>query len=286
MRSARSLAAALTILLTLVSCADDDSRVGDPAVPSPTPAPSSTPANDDTQGDEAVATRFVDGDSMEVEIDGRSIEVRLLGINAPELSDCQGPAARAALAELVGDAPVELVGEELDRYGRLLADVVAGGVDVNAEMVSSGWALAIHGSGDRHLPSAAGAAAAGRGLWNPTAGSCVAPPGSMAVVDAVANPPGPDDQNMNEELVVLANTGTTTVDLRGWILRDESTGNRLVMSSLLVAPGERVRVRTGCGTDTRTDVHWCSDGPVWSNGGDTVLLLGPGGSYAAHLLVG
>ena len=40
------------------------------------------------------------------------------------------------------------------------------------------------------------------------------------------------------------------------------------------------RVRRG---HAPTEVFWCSDGPVWNNGGDTALLLDPAGNVAGRL---
>jgi micrococcal nuclease len=228
---------------------------------------------------------IVDGDSLRVEIDGEIVSVRLLGINAPELDDCQGRAAQEALVDIVGDSAVEVSGQDLDRFGRLLGEVRVRDTDVNAEMVRQGWALAIHGSGDRLLRAAAQAASAGLGLWDPTAGDCHQPEGQIEVVKADINPDGPDDEHLNQELVVLANVGESAVDLENWILRDESTGNRLVLPAHELGAGIELTVHTGCGAATATDIYWCSDNPVWSNGGDTVFILGPGGAYVDHLVV-
>ena len=49
-------------------------------------------------------------------------------------------------------------------------------------------------------------------------------------------------------------------------------------------PGERIRLRTGCGADTETDVYWCSPAGVWSNRGETVLLLSPTGAIAGKVM--
>lgn len=241
-------------------------------------------ASEDTQSVSPLL-EIIDGDSLRVEIDGEVVNVRLVGINAPELNDCQGRAAQEALVDIVGDSAVEVSGQDLDRYGRLLGEVRVRDTDVNGEMVRQGWALAIHGSGDRLLGAAAQAASAGLGLWDPTAGDCRQPEGQIEVVDADINPDGPDDGHLNQELVVLANVGESTVDLESWILRDESTGNRLVLPAQELGVGMEVTVHTGCGAATATDIYWCSDNPVWSNGGDTVLILGPGGAYVDHLVV-
>lgn len=92
--------------------------------------------------------RVIDGDSLK--LDG--LEIRLKGIDAPELHQtCMdgggnsypcGREAREVVASLVRDRTVDCRGVDTDRYGRTLAYCVAGGVDVNREMVSRGMAVA------------------------------------------------------------------------------------------------------------------------------------------------
>ncbi len=37
-----------------------------------------------------------------------------------------------------------------------------------------------------------------------------------------------------------------------------------------------MNVRSGCGTDTATDLYWCNSGSaVWNNDGDTAFLFDP-----------
>lgn len=110
--------------------------------------------------------RVADGDSLI--LDGE--RVRLEGIDAPELTQtCTragadypcGREAREALARLVAGRAVSCESRQHDRYERVLATCVAGGVEVNRAMVEAGWAVAY---GDYHDAEAA-ARQAGRGLW-------------------------------------------------------------------------------------------------------------------------
>ena len=77
--------------------------------------------------------------------------VRLIGIDAPEGRQmCQlldrdwpcGQAATTAVDELVGTDPVACDVHGYDRWNRALAVCYQNGVDLNAEIVRSGWALA------------------------------------------------------------------------------------------------------------------------------------------------
>ena len=92
---------------------------------------SSTPA-ELPENANAIVERVVDGDTIEVSIDGRSETIRLIGVNTPETKkpntpiECFGPEASARTTELLPTGtPVRLERdvESRDKYGRLLAYV-------------------------------------------------------------------------------------------------------------------------------------------------------------------
>lgn len=149
---------------------------------------------------------------------------------------------------------------------------------VNAAMVRAGWALALHGDERDWTDEMRSAADDGLGMWDAPE-LCPAPPLSeIRITEVRADPPGPDDEVLEDEWIEIENAGTTVVDLTGWAVRDESTTNRLVLEGGTLAPGERLRIRTGCGRDTDRDLHWCSPNGVWSNRGETALVLAPSGA--------
>ncbi|MHC1787894.1 thermonuclease family protein [Solidesulfovibrio sp.] len=111
-------------------------------------------AGDRTYGDLTAAVVSVyDGDTMTVTIPGvhplfgEQIPVRVRGIDTPEMKDPR-PDIRA-LAVLARDmmrgwcpigSPVELLGVGRDKYFRIDATPICGGVDVAAELVKAGLA--------------------------------------------------------------------------------------------------------------------------------------------------
>ena len=122
---------------------------------------------------------MVDGDTIEVEIDGAEEGVRYIGVDTPETVEpgepvqCFGPQASAYNRKLVEGREVLLRfdAERRDFYGRLLAYVYAGKRFVNAELVRGGYArtLEIEPNTARaglleRLELAA--SRAGRGLWD------------------------------------------------------------------------------------------------------------------------
>ncbi len=75
----------------------------------------------------------------------------------------------------------------------------------------------------------------------------------------------------NGEFVCLLNYDPEPVTMTGWRLEDASRHTYLFPSFLLL-PGASVRVFSGPGADTATDLHWAR-GLVWNNDHDTVLLF-------------
>ncbi len=126
----------------------------------------------------AEVLRVVDGDTIEVELAGRSEDVRYIGVDTPETVkpgtpvECFGKQASEFNRELVEGERVALVfdRELRDRYDRLLAYVYVGGTFVNAELVRGGYArtLEIAPNNAKAAPLErleSAASVAGRGLW-------------------------------------------------------------------------------------------------------------------------
>jgi len=126
----------------------------------------------------AYVVRAVDGDTIEVETEGRREDVRYIGVDTPETVkpdtpvQCFGPQASAFNHHLVEGRRVRLVFgvERRDIYGRLLAYVYLGDRFVNAELIRRGLARTLTiPPNDRFAGRLKrleiAAARAGRGLW-------------------------------------------------------------------------------------------------------------------------
>ncbi|TWO69131.1 thermonuclease family protein [Caenimonas sedimenti] len=82
-----------------------------------------------------------DGDTLTVlEADHSQRRIRLAGIDAPEKSQAFGDRSKRALSDCAFGRQAVLVGSKVDRYGRLVAKVVVGGVDCNLRQVALGLA--------------------------------------------------------------------------------------------------------------------------------------------------
>ncbi len=103
----------------------------------------------------ATVTEVIDGDTIDVEIGGRTERVRLIGIDTPETKkpdspvECYGPEASAFTASLLPIGTEVLIERDIvgrDDYGRLLGYVHLVGADarattfVNMEIVEQGYA--------------------------------------------------------------------------------------------------------------------------------------------------
>ena len=230
---------------------------------------------------------IVDGDTVRAMVDGVSTTIRMLGINAPESTECWGAEATAILANEINGRDVLLVAgeEDVDGFGRSLRFLyleTAEGVEfVNQFMVTQGHAIALQ-NGNQHAENLkaleARAYQSGKGMWGTFA--CGNDEGIRAdrpvirVQDIEFDPTGPDDDALDGEYITIVNEGYGRVSISGWVLRDESSTNRLTFpSGIVLAVGDSVMVVTGCEGGPAEAIHWCNDTPVWSNGGDTAIVL-------------
>jgi endonuclease YncB( thermonuclease family) len=114
---------------------------------------------------------ITDGDTIKI----GDTRIRLHGIDTPEAKQtCQtqngsvyrcGDMATFALAALIEKHWVTCSQTDKDRYGRVVAVCFTGPVNLNAEMVRSGWALAYRKYSNDYVSQEDSAKAAKVGLW-------------------------------------------------------------------------------------------------------------------------
>ncbi len=101
-------------------------------------------------------TKFVDGDTIDVDMNGKSETIRFIGVDTPETHrpnspvQCFGEKAAAYTKLLIGASNVRLEsdpqGTNRDRYNRLLRYVyLPDGTLVNAEIIKQGYGFAVLG---------------------------------------------------------------------------------------------------------------------------------------------
>lgn len=121
-------------------------------------------------GETARVVRVIDGDTIDVEINGEEFRVRYIGVNTPERDEvCYAEAVRAN-RDLFQNTTVTLVKDtsDTDQYGRLLRYIYRGTSMVNEALVRDGWAEVVRyppdtGYYDRFRDLENEAARAGRG---------------------------------------------------------------------------------------------------------------------------
>jgi len=94
------------------------------------------------------------------------------------------------------------------------------------------------------------------------------------------NSPGSDtgsNASLNAEFARIKNTGSTSRNLTGWTLRDNAN-HVYTFGSFRLAAGKSVRVHTGKGTNTATNLYWGHSWYIWNNTGDTAYLRNSAGA--------
>lgn len=82
----------------------------------------------------------LDGDTLLVLQENNPVKVRLSGIDAPELAQPFGEEARQTLAGLAMNKQVQVISRAIDVYGRMIADVRIGNINLSHEQVRLGMA--------------------------------------------------------------------------------------------------------------------------------------------------
>ena len=133
------------------------------------------------QADLGKIAHVIDGDTVDIDINGRTERVRLIGVNTPETKhptkpiECFGPEASAYLTQLLpkGTAVrIERDVEARDRYGRMLLYLYLGSNDlfINLDLVARGFSTPMSIEPNTFhrndfVRAAAQAEAANVGLW-------------------------------------------------------------------------------------------------------------------------
>lgn len=233
---------------------------------------------------EASVTRVVDGDTIEVEIEGESYKVRYIGIDTPELHHPTKPVEYYAQEayeknrELVEGKTVFLEKDvsETDQYERLLRYVYVEDTFVNAYLVQQGYALVSTYPPDvkyqeRFLELQREAREAGRGLWGEiqaqvSRGEVIIDP-DCSQFDA----PGGDHLNLNEEYVCFTNLSDRPVDMAGWRVHHRPD-TWYTFPEFILKPQASVRLHSGKEVDTSTDLYWGNYDSIWRDIHDAVYL--------------
>ena len=133
------------------------------------PAPANpTPERKDARRILGRVVSVADGDTITVlDETNTQIKVRLDAIDAPELGQPFGQAAKKALSEMVFGRDVVVYRKKLDRWGRTIGHVIVDGVDTNLAMLEAGmaWHYKQYDKNKRLAEAEIAAREAKIGLW-------------------------------------------------------------------------------------------------------------------------
>ena len=88
-----------------------------------------------------VISRIIDADTVVLKSDqGINYKIRLLGIDAPEINQVYGKEATIYLSNKVLGKNLRVLGENKDRYHRLLGKLILNDNDINLDLVKNGMA--------------------------------------------------------------------------------------------------------------------------------------------------
>jgi endonuclease YncB( thermonuclease family) len=131
-----------------------------------------------TERYQARLIRVIDGDTIEVALGNNAVQVRYIGVNAPDvtaLSERFGLEAKAENKSLIGDQMITLIKDtsDIDAEGHLMRYVLVGNLFVNYELVRQGYAISALAPPDLacqeiFLSAENEARILGAGMWAPT----------------------------------------------------------------------------------------------------------------------
>jgi hypothetical protein len=91
-----------------------------------------------------------------------------------------------------------------------------------------------------------------------------------------------DGATLNDEYVDVKNDGSSSLDMTGWTLKDEAGHTCQFPDGFTLDAGATVRVHTGSGTDSSTDLYWGSGSAIWNNDSDTAYVYDDNDNLAAE----
>jgi putative cell wall-binding protein len=226
----------------------------------------------------ATVTRILDGDTFEAIVDGKTISIRVAGINTNEVSHakmCWADEATDRLEELIDEKQVVLTARHKDSLslGRPIRHVYLQGdggyTDIAEVLVEEGFGTALifdtePDFAERYQQAFWSAVDRGDRLHNPD-GCGVGPDRGMElVVSAIWDADGNDDENVNGEYTKIRNAGSTPANLKDWLFHDSTATADYHFGNVVIPPGETLVISAGKGTDTASHLFLGRDKPMLS----------------------
>ncbi|MEM7028191.1 MAG: thermonuclease family protein [Chloroflexota bacterium] len=253
-----------------------------------TPAPKILAVNENVTTAQVV--NVVDGDTIDVRLDGQIYRLRYILMDTPEKNEPFANQATEANRRLVEGKVVTLEKDvsQWDRYERLLRYVHLGDIMVNEELIRQGMASVATFPPDvkyvdRFRAVEREAQAVGRGIWGvaptPPPTATIAAPvvrGGQVIISRI-NYDGIVKRVESDEYAEITNVGNEAVNLAGWRLDADDPNQVFTFPDFLLAAGQSCRVYTN-------EIHPESCGfsfgigrAIWANKGDCGHLFNASG---------
>jgi hypothetical protein len=122
-----------------------------------------------------------------------------------------------------------------------------------------------------------GVAAGSLGLIPSSAASSPALQFAVIQYDSPGSPDTGTNRSLNGEYASVRNPSSRAIQLRGVTVRDVAN-HVYTFPSMSLGTGRTVRIHTGSGRNTASDVYWRQSNYVWNNDGDTGTLRNASGT--------
>ncbi|MCG2718669.1 MAG: lamin tail domain-containing protein [Nanoarchaeota archaeon] len=203
----------------------------------------------------------------------------LIGVNAPEDYEPCYKESIKKLEELVLNKNVTLQRDIDDRdyFGRPTRYVfVDDGIFVNEMMLRSGFAKLDNSSENSnysHLFYEAEMDAMSKRLcvWKDLEGDLC-----LTLTTFNYDAESVDEFNLNDEFVVFRNICRVSIDLTGWTIED--SGEMYIFPEFTIGPEASVKIYSGSGEDSISDLYWNSEIAIWDDDGGSLYLRNPNGN--------
>jgi hypothetical protein len=83
----------------------------------------------------------------------------------------------------------------------------------------------------------------------------------------------PENNYLEDEWIVLKNKDTTTVNLTGWKVKNFNYKNTYTIPVFVLAPEASVKIHTGKGFNTETDLYMGRTEEFWNNNVDVITIF-------------
>lgn len=214
-------------------------------------------------------------------------KIRIIGVNAPENGKEYDDEATELVQNLVLNKNITITVCEnpRDRYGRTLASVInEEKKNIAIELLKNGLAKKYYispcGKDTKELFENLEKQAQDNkvGIWSEKKNeeseeeeNSFILGGGLVLIEAHPNAKDPDNENLNDEYLIIKNTGSESINLKGFLLHDEQN-HIYTIPDITIESNDTLTIYTGKGSTTNTQYYLNLEAPIWNNSGDTLTI--------------